>query len=105
VQTPCRSEFDVSGGEMVLAVCVASQPQPTPVEPIATTATLQVRGTPAGAEVYVDGHLKGKVPCDVTVHLDEQKQREVEVVIKEEGYKSAAVRMTLQRGKTAVWRA
>ncbi len=105
IQIPCRSEFDVSGGQLVLAVPGAyGGPAPATVETIATTAVLHVDGTPRGAEVYIDGHLKGTVPCDAMVQLDELQQRTVEVVVKSDGYATKAARVTVQRGGRAVWR-
>jgi len=98
-QTPWHKSE--GSGRVLLARVSASTP--TVVQPIATTAALQVRGTPAGAEVYVDGQKRGVLPCGVTFDLGALKEKQVEVIVQKDGYKSTGGTVTLRRGKTVPW--
>lgn len=73
-------------------------------DPVPTMATLAVSGTPEGAEVSVDGRVRGRVPCEVTDDLGLAAERTVEVGATKAGYRSAVARVTLRRGEVTRWR-
>lgn len=83
-------------------VVLTKAPAPAP-EPLVTMATLSVTGAPEGCDVYVDGRLRGRVPCELQVDLGVERERVVEVGATKPGCKSAAARVTLVRGRTVGW--
>ncbi len=49
-------------------------------------ASVQVVSEPAGAEVHVNGHLKGLTPCDVPVASATDEPRQYDIVVRADGY-------------------
>jgi formylglycine-generating enzyme required for sulfatase activity len=96
-QTPVK-KADVAG-EIVLG---RASPE-LHLEPVDTIGGLSVSGSPTGADVFVDGNLKGRIPCAVTADLGEQRERTVEVAVRAAGYRTKVVRITLVRGQTLPW--
>ena len=67
--------------EYVPAPMPTPTPQPTPTPTPGETATLHIESTPSGANVYIDGILKGQTPLDVEVTLGTHTIR-----VEKEGY-------------------
>ncbi len=99
--TPQTRRVTVQRGQRT--ACRVDLVKVAPVEPVATTGTVQIEGTPRGAAVYVDEQRAGTLPCNVRVQLDGQ-QTTVEVLVMADGYSPQMKRVTVQRGGRAVWR-
>ena len=57
-------------------------------------AKLKITGTPEGAEVYVNGTLKGKIPVELTL-----KPGKYSITIRKDGYKGKSLTITLKPGE------
>lgn len=99
--TPQTRRVTVQRGQRT--ACRVDLVKVAPVEPVATTGTLQIEGTPRGAAVYVDEKRAGTLPCDVTVQLD-GRQATVEVLVMADGYTPQMKRVTVQRGQRTACR-
>jgi formylglycine-generating enzyme len=94
------SALDDAGNSFDLTCTLNVQQQPNL---ISTMATLVVSSRPSGAFVYVDERAYGKTPLTTEIDLGIQKQREVEVGLKLNGYKNRVASLTLKRGKKTFW--
>jgi len=57
-------------------------------------AKLKITGTPEGAEVYINGTLKGKIPVELTL-----KPGKYSITIRKEGYNEKSLTITLKPGE------
>jgi serine/threonine-protein kinase len=74
----------------------AKEPKKTETKP-AKTVTLEVRSTPTGARVKIDGRPVGTTPT--SVELDRSKD-DVEVVFSHIGYQAKSLRVSLDRDRS-----
>jgi WD40 repeat protein/uncharacterized caspase-like protein len=77
--------------------------QPLRQEPLETEAFLSVSSIPSGAGVTVDGTAKGTTPCEIVVDLASLQERQLEVILQKEGYKSKGTKIRVARGRRSRW--
>ena len=98
-QTPW---LEKSGGAKLILVRISKQPEPQLVDPVKveevpTTATLYVSSRPSGATVYVDEKDVGKTPLTLEIDTGIWSEKQIEVGLELEGYKSTSLRAKAQQ--------
>jgi len=63
------------------------------------TASLVANGVPTGSSIYIDGQLKGTIPCRFSLF----PEREYEVLALKPGYDSKILQVRLEANRTMNW--
>lgn len=96
-----------SQGTLPKLSSISLEPEPTPPPempkppsaPVPNVTTLKVASTPPGAEVVVDGKVRGETPCEVPLAAPPGTQ-ECQVELRKQGFLPKQVWVTLAPGTT-----
>jgi formylglycine-generating enzyme required for sulfatase activity len=99
--TRVAQDFALAGTPKAPAPPATAQPAlpPPAVEERALPAKLKVTGEPAGASVFVDGELKGKVPCEVEIASVTREPKAFQIAVQQEAFQRREWTVKLAAGQ------